>query len=333
MNKRVVSLVCILVLLLSMCIPVLADSDDGLPWEYKEYRWRDFDSGSQIWVTKPRANYEITVTDSAGNNRYPGRTISPYSSSEITGNSPEIYNMAYSYDMSGNLIINNMGIIKSIDAYVGDTLSFRDCSVVGSGSSIDLIDFQWQAGVNSGTLYSTVSAFNSKTITLTPDMVGKFSLYYNVRDNKFAIDSGYLGNWSENGCHVTWGHKNPDFEPEGMYWYYTRFDINVLASDVKLPTPDFTIQFNGNDVTDKSFEIESFPCTVTLTDASDTSNGSTISSYKWLQFSNSEIAYKTISGTGSSVTYTINESEVGSNGEKYFALRRKVMSLFRICQK
>ena len=82
--------------------------------------------------------------------------------------------------------------------------------------------------------------------------------------------------------------------------------------------PEFKITYNGTDVTNKKFKIDSFPCTVTLTDTSIANDGAIIRSKQWKAFSNNELTYKNI-GTSDNVIYSIKENEVES-GAKSFLL-------------
>jgi hypothetical protein len=74
-------------------------------------------------------------------------------------------------------------------------------------------------------MVGTLKEFNAKTFKLTEP--GYWQLYYNVRDNYFPETT--VGNWSDNGCHVTLALNNPDF-PDGMLWYFTRVDVEVLPA-------------------------------------------------------------------------------------------------------
>lgn len=262
------------------------------PTDYRVY-FREETDGDV--ATKPTANFTITVLKPDGSVRC---TAQPSTSD------------ALAYDKNGKLL--DMSLIPKITAYVGDTIIFKDDSDPGSGSDIDACDFQWYSDQATGKMTTYTSVFEAKSFELTqPDY---WELYYNVRDNYFSTG---VRNWSDNGCHVTLATNNADF-PDGMWWYFTRVDVEVLSEPE--PVPNFKITYNGTDVTNKNFEISSFPCEVTLTDTSTAEDGAKINSRKWQAFSNAELEYKPISSSASTINYTITADQVSSVSPKYFLL-------------
>lgn len=177
----------------------------------------------------------------------------------------------------------------SFSCKVGDEITIKDISKVGSGSSI--VGWDLQIGKNytwSGPEEYVEYSTGNKTITA--DKPGTWVVYLNVRDNYSGIDN--FQNWSQYGNWRT--TAPPKYEPPGVKirgWYFTAVKFEV--EEPNKPTADFEIRYSGQDVTDNQSNpvgVSSYPVTVSLVDKSTIDEGS-ISEWIWYQYDGSWVEF------------------------------------------
>ncbi len=136
---------------------------------------------------------------------------------------------------------------------VGKTIKINNLSTVGSGSSIDMVDFQITKG---GRLIDKIqsSPTDLSNYSLTLSSTGVYNFYLCVRDDTSKAFTDKWGNWSYNGAHRAIGlnyglndEKETSDTPETAggddfwgYWYYTHVQVSVVFA------PDFDIKYKGN---------------------------------------------------------------------------------------
>lgn len=111
-----------------------------------------------------------------------------------------------------------------LDCYVGDTITFEDRSKTNNGSDT-IIEWDWQQYGALGTHwdYYDYDILSDTVLELTEPGVTTFFLC--VRSD-YPIGRDSVDVWSDNGSHQTVG-RNRHF-PQGMYWYFTALQLNVL---------------------------------------------------------------------------------------------------------
>ncbi len=166
---------------------------------------------------------------------------------------------------NGNIIgtsaTDNTTVTKVEGVPIGTTIkiNINNLSTVGSGSAIDMVDFQVTKG---GSLVSAIQDTPASlgNYELTLNSTGTYNFYLCVRDNTAKIKTDGWGNWSYNGPHQSKGLnygindiKETSGTPETAggddfwgYWYYAQVQL-IVTSDA---TALFTINYNNNNITD-----------------------------------------------------------------------------------
>lgn len=113
--------------------------------------------------------------------------------------------------IDGNIIgtsaDDNTTVTKVESVPIGTTIKINNLSTVGTGSAIDMVDFQV---TKSGSLVSEIQdkpiALSSYELTL--NSTGTYNFYLCVRDNTDKTMTDGWGNWSYNGPHQATGLNN-----------------------------------------------------------------------------------------------------------------------------
>lgn len=250
MKVRKVAFLLCTVLLINLLLPVYS-----FAIEYLDYRqlisryvrqYGDFDT--------PIANFDIYV-----NGVY-------VASTSVNNNTSFVERLSQ---------ISNSGITVNI----GDKITIKDRSRVGSGSKITKYDLQVAQGIV-GDVSSRFNTYSNINQVITAQVPGEMVIFLNVADNYSAIPKfdnfSQYGNWR---TEVIKNSSDPNIQIKG--WYFTAFKLTVI--DQSRPKSEFDIYYQGQNKTDNysnPVELEKYPATVTLRDKSTTEKGSIVA-WEW----------------------------------------------------
>lgn len=240
-------------MLLNFMLPVLTYGS-GTMMDYRELVFRYMRQHG--FFETPISNFEVYV-----NGKYVGETnIDKSNTSFAEDNYAEL-------EHSG------------IKVKLGDKITLKDKSIVGSGSKLSSYDLQVGKGIvnNVSTAFDSYASINQ---TITADMVGDLVIFLNVTDNYNKIprfvNSSQYGNWRSEYLKPVAGS---DIQIKG--WYFTALKLTV--EEFSNPLAEFEIHYEGKDETDNvndPIELESYPATVGLNDKSIAGKGS-IKTWEW----------------------------------------------------
>jgi hypothetical protein len=228
-----------------------------------------------------------------------------------------VYESPVDKDINSNVMV--------INATVGDTVTITDLSHSNRGKTLREWDFQYTRP-DGNNQFITTRAFE-KSYTL--DIPGKYTFSLCVRDTvEDEAWTYYWGNWSDNGNHRVIGNNpgkdldDPSDDFEG-YWYFTRIVVEVEKNP---PNADFTIEYQGDDITDNKTSpatINPGDMSLVLEDCSTPfSDAEPIVSRKWSYWDVSS-GWKEISGSANKTTVNISNMDSslpGSGINKAFKL-------------
>nr|HPL54850.1 PKD domain-containing protein [Bacillota bacterium] len=144
---------------------------------------------------------------------------------------------------------------SDLEVRTGDTIEITNTSTKGSGRRWSKCDFQISDGtriIYSSTLLKEDDKGNIDSgisvSSIPMDKTGTYNIYLNVMDNEDMAKTEGWGNWGYNGYRVAGtnpgGGTGSDFPG---WWYYARLTVIVKHNP---PEADFTIEYQGSDVTD-----------------------------------------------------------------------------------
>lgn len=213
------------------------------------------------------------------------------------------------------------------DIPVGTVIKITNLSTKGSGTAIDMVDFQVtrdQSQISS--ILAAPTSLNSYELALnTP---GTYKFYLCVRDNTAKSKTDNWGNWSYNGAHVATGLnygfndiKETTGAPETAggddfwgLWYFAQVVVKVTKNP---PLPDFTISYKGVDVTDNNTDpaaIDISDKSIMLVDHSQPfSSAEPITGRKWYYWDVGS-GWTEIAGSANKLTVTIPDMDTTLTG-------------------
>jgi hypothetical protein len=201
-----------------------------------------------------------------------------------------------------------------LNAKMGDALTIQNTSEIGSGNSLIKCDFQISNGTS--IIYSTTSLGSISLNSIPTNKEGIYNIYLNVMDNEDMIKTEGWGNWAYNGTHKSAG-TNPgggtgsDFPG---WWYYSKLTVKI---EKNMPTPDFTINYKGENVTDNKASPETVDPgdkSLVLEDCSTPfSAAEPITALKWSYWDVNN-GWKEIAGSANKTTVNINDMDAGLPG-------------------
>ncbi len=228
-----------------------------------------------------------------------------------------VYKSPMGIDLNSNSIV--------VNAAVGDTVTVADLSRSNRGKTLKAWDFQYTRPDGKNQFISTQAFQKSYTL----DVVGTYTFSLCVRD---TIDNeawtNYWGNWSDNGNHRVVGNNpgrdaNDPSDDFNGYWYFSRIVVKVEKNP---PTADFTIEYQGSDVTDNKTSpatIDPGVMGLVLTDKSTPfSAAEPITSRTWYYWDVNN-GWKEISGSANKTAVNISNMDTnlpGSGINKAFKL-------------
>lgn len=212
-----------------------------------------------------------------------------------------------------------------INANVGDTIAVSDLSHSNRGKTLKAWDFQYTRPDGKNEFIDTQAFQKSYTL----DIVGTYTFSLCVRDTvEDEAWTNYWGNWSDNGNHRVVGNNpgmdagDPSDDFTG-YWYFTRI---VVIVEKNPPTAEFTIEYQGADVTDNKTSpatIDPGDKSLVLEDISEPySTAEPITGRRWYYW-NANSGWKEIAYSANKTTVTIADMDTklsGSSINKAFKL-------------
>lgn len=253
MRNRRITFSLLMIMLLSFMLPILTYASTTI-MDYRKLVSRNIKQHG-IFDT-PLSNFEVYV-----NGEYVGET------------NVDKFNTSFAEDNYGQLESSG------IKVKLGDKITIKDKSTIGSGSKISYYDLQVSKGIVNN-IFTTFDSYTNINQTITADMVGDLVIFLNVRDNYNKIPNfenfSQYGNWRSEYLKAS-GQANIQIKG----WYFTALKLTV--DDFSNPIVEFEIHYEGKNKTDNindPIELESYPAMVDLKDKTIVEKGS-IKTWEW----------------------------------------------------
>lgn len=161
---------------------------------------------------------------------------------------------------------NSLGNPPKITAYVGEQIKLTDLSTAESGN---VIEYDLQVYGQGWQDVAMRSSINNITYDLTKEET--INIYLAVKSDQEVPSKGILP-WSHNGNHQTVDYSKPEDFPNGVYWYFTQVQIEVIP--VSLVDPVALIDAPSTVTVNEQFSVSGANSTTP-------NEGATITNYSW----------------------------------------------------
>ncbi|HYF84116.1 MAG TPA: PKD domain-containing protein [Clostridia bacterium] len=234
-------------------------------------------------------------------------------------------------DSDGKILITSTNTEQTLNLYLGDKVTFKNLSTLGSGTAFDKYDFQisHKGSVTQLTGIGTIES----SVGFTFDDVGEYNIYFNIMDNTPMDKTDYWGNWSYNGSHRATG-QNPgptSSSSDDFYGYWYFVEIKVVVSPHSLTETHYDID-TGQELNKTVYRDITDPTYTTYSKAPSALPGYTYigskEGYSWDEADSCIISNASVTSRTARYGYVNNSYNNGSNNAFHWYYYRKLPGLF-----